>query len=221
MVNRVFCYSKDIAKKNGNRLPFLELVLLTIIFIVIIIASAILFETMILLVISMIIFMVLLIYYSILLGLRMRSRMIGYALDNNGRIFKAMAMNNGQGLYFGGVAVGGLIDQVAGNDSNLGESLGGAVGAFAQFYAMNRSAKYMSHPEIVAQMVEQAPNITGAEVFEILNVYSIMKKKKSIKVNCDYRIIRTNKIKYRKNITIEKSYKMYEDLINALNTHRS
>jgi len=59
MVNRVFCYSKDIAKKNGNRLPFLELVLLTIIFIVIIIASVILFETMILLVISMIIFMVL------------------------------------------------------------------------------------------------------------------------------------------------------------------
>lgn len=221
MVNRVFCYSKDTAKKNGNRLPVLEIVLLTIIFIAVIIASAILFETMTILVISMIIFMILLIYYSILLGLRMRSRMVGYALDNNGRIFKAMAMNNGQGLYFGGVAVGGLIDQMIQNDSSLGESLGGAVGAFAQFYAMNRSAKYMSHPEIVAQMVEQAPNITGAEVYEILNVYSIVEKKKSIKVNCDYTVIRTNKIKYRKNMTIEKSYKMYEDLIEALNAHRS
>ena len=30
-VNRVFCYSKDIAKQNGNKLPILELVLTTII----------------------------------------------------------------------------------------------------------------------------------------------------------------------------------------------
>jgi hypothetical protein len=150
----------------------------------------------------------------------MRTRMTGYATDTNGRIFKAMTVNNGQGLYFGGVAAGGLIDQLAGSDSGLGKNLGGAVGAAAQFYAMNRSAKYMSHPEIVAKMVESAPNITGAEVFEILKVHSIIDKGKSVKVNCDYKILRTNKIKYGKNLTIEKSFNMFEDLIGVLNTHR-
>ena len=220
IVNRVFCYSKEVAKKNGIRLPIIELVLLTVIFIVWIIVSAMMFESMIPFTISMIVFMTLLIYYSVILGLRMRSRMTGYATDTNGRIFKAMTVNNGQGLYFGGATAGGLIDQLVGNDSNLGRDLGGAIGAAAQFYAMNRSANYMSHPEIVAKMVESAPNITGAEVYEILKVYSITDKGKTVKVNCDYKILRTNKIKYAKNLTIEKAFNMFDDLIGVLNTHR-
>ena len=40
MVNRVFCYSKDVAKQNGNKLPILQIVLTTVIFIVAIIALA-------------------------------------------------------------------------------------------------------------------------------------------------------------------------------------
>lgn len=220
IVNRVFCYSKDVAKKNGNRLPILELVLLTIIFMIWLVMSAILFETMAPFIISMIIFFILLIYYSIILGIRMHNKMTGFATDTNGRIYKAMTVNNGQGLYFGGVAAGGLLDQLIGSDSGIGENLGGAVGAAAQFYSMNRSAKIMSHPEIVAKMVESAPNITGAEVFEILNVYSITDKRKSIKINCDYKILRTNKIKNKKNITIEKSYNMFNDLVSVLNSHK-
>jgi len=78
----------------------------------------------------------------------------------------------------------------------------------------------MSHPEIVAKMVEEAPNITGAEVYEILKVYSITDKGKTVKVNCDYKILRTNKIKYAKNLTIEKAFNMFDDLIGVLNTHR-
>ncbi|HIS91233.1 MAG TPA: hypothetical protein IAC20_06240 [Candidatus Faecisoma merdavium] len=220
IVNRVFCYSKEVAKKNGIRLPIIELVLLTVGFIIWIIVNAMMLESGTLFTISIIIFMTLLIYYSLILGLRMRNRMTGYATDTNGRIFKAMTVNNGQGLYFGGVAAGGLIDQIAGNDSGIGESLGGAVGAAAQFYAMNRSAKYMSHPEIVAKIVESAPNITGAEVFEILKVHSITDQGKTVKVNCDYKILRTNKIKYAKNLTIEKAFNMFDDLISVLNTHR-
>ena len=220
IVNRVFCYSKEVAKKNGIRLPIIELVLLTVGFIIWIIVNAMMLESGTLFTISIIIFMTLLIYYSLILGLRMRNRMTGYATDTNGRIFKAMTVNNGQGLYFGGVAAGGLIDQIAGNDSGIGESLGGAVGAAAQFYAMNRSAKYMSHPEIVAKIVESAPNITGAEVFEILKVHSITDRGKTVKVNCDYKILRTNKIKYAKNLTIEKAFNMFDDLISVLNTHR-
>ena len=46
IVNRVFCYSKEVAKKNGIRLPILELVLLTVIFIAWIIVSVMMFESM-------------------------------------------------------------------------------------------------------------------------------------------------------------------------------
>jgi len=223
IVNRVFCYSKEVAKQNGNKLPILQLILTTVIgmiaFIVLAIAMGSEFN-FILFMLVLFGWMGILIYYSIVLGIRMRTRMTGYATDTTGRIFKAMTVNNGQGLYFGGAAAGGLIDQLAGSDSGLGRNLGGAVGAAAQFYAMNRSAQYMSHPEIVAKMVECAPNITGAEVFEILKVHSIIDKGKSVKINCDYKILRTNKIKYAKNLTIEKSFNMFDDLIGAINTHR-
>lgn len=223
IVNRVFCYSKEVAKQNGNKLPILQLILITVIGMIVFIILAIAMVSEFNFILFMLVlfgWMGILIYYSIILGLRMRTRMTGYATDTNGRIFKAMTVNNGQGLYFGGTAAGGLIDQLAGNDSGLGRNLGGAVGAAAQFYAMDHSAQYMSHPEIVAKMIECAPNITGAEVFEILSVYSITDKGKSIKVNCDYKKIRTNKIKYNKNLTIEKSFNMFDDLVKELQSHR-
>ena len=223
VVNRVFCYSKEVAKKNGNNLPILQLVLTFVIGISAIIMLIILlkdnFNDFYLLGV-MFIWFAIIIYYSVLLGLRLRTRITGYATDSTGRIFKAMTINNGQGLFLGGYAAGNLLDQVVGNDSSVLGDVGGAIGGAAQLYALNRSAQYMSHPEIIAKMVELAPNITGAEVFEILRVYSITDKRKIVKIKCDYKIIRTNKIKYAKNLTIEKSYNMYEDLIKVLNTHR-
>ena len=222
MVNRVFCYSKDVSKQNGNKLPILHLVLTTIIFIVAIIALAVVIaDNAGLFVLMMFAFIGLIVYFSIILGLRLRTRMSGWATTNDGRIFKAMTVNNGQGLYFGGLAAGGLIDQVAGNSNNAGRNLGGAVGAAAQFYSMNKSAQYMSHPEIIAKMVEEAPNVTGAEVWEVLKVHSVTNKNHSVKINCDYRIVRTGKIKYNKNMSIEKSYNQFDELMNCINSHRA
>lgn len=222
MVNRVFCYSKDVAKQNGNKLPILHLVLTTIIFIVAIIALAVVIaDNAGLFVLMMFAFIGLIVYFSIILGLRLRTRMSGWATTNDGRIFKAMTVNNGQGLYFGGLAAGGLIDQVAGNSNNAGRNLGGAVGAAAQFYSMNKSAQYMSHPEIIAKMVEEAPNVTGAEVWEVLKVHSVTNKNHSVKINCDYRIVRTGKIKYNKNMSIEKSYNQFDELMNCINSHKA
>lgn len=221
MVNRVFCYSKEIAKQNGNKLPILHLILLTIIFIVGIIVTAIAStNSFAIFMIMIVVFMVLLIYYSVILGLRLRTRMSGWATTNDGRIFKVMTINNGQGLYFGGLAAGKMVDQLADNNSITGQNVGGTLGAAAQFYSMNRSAKYMSHPEIIAKMVEEAPNITGAEVCEILKVYSITNRNQSVKINCDYKIIRTGKIKYNKNMSIEKSYNQFDELMDIINTHR-
>ena len=58
----------------------------------------------------------------------------------------------------------------------------------------------MSHHEIVAKIVEEAPNIIGAEVWEVLKAHSITNGKHLVKINCDYSIVKTGKIKYNKNI---------------------
>lgn len=220
-VNRVFCFSKEIANQNGNKLPIMQLVLSTILFIVVIMVLAIVnADPWIVRMLIMIVYLGILIYYSILLGLRLRAKMSGWATTFDNRIFKAMTVNNGEGLYFGGVAVGSMVDQLSKNNNSTGRDLGATVGAIAQFYSIYKSAQYMSHPEIVAKMVELAPDITGAKVIEILKVHSITAGKHFVKVKCDYRILRTNKMKSGKNMYIEKSYNQFNDLINLINTHR-
>ena len=81
-VNRVFCYSKEVAKQNGNKLPILALVLSTILgtvtFIGIAVAMGDNFNGVIFALV-LIAWLSLIIYYSIILGIRLRSRMTGYA----------------------------------------------------------------------------------------------------------------------------------------------
>lgn len=221
MVNRVFCYSKKVASENGNRLPIWQIILTTIIMIVGGIALALITDNS-----SKIVNVIIILafgvigYFSVILGLRLQTKMTGWATTSDGRIFKTMTMNNGQGLYFGGVAAGGIIDQISGNANNIGKNVGGAVGAIAEYKSIDRSSKYMSNPEIIARIVESAPNISGAMVFEILNVYSITDGKHSIKLNCDYKVVNTGKIMYKRNMHVEKSYNQLNDLINILSTHK-
>lgn len=105
------------------------------------------------------------------------SRLIGFATDTNGRIFRVMAMNNEAGLYIGGLATGHIADQLGGGKSSLGENIGGAVGAVAGLYTLERTANQMSNPEVIAKIIESFPNVTGVNIFEILKVFSITDKK--------------------------------------------
>lgn len=218
-INRVFCYSKEVAKKNGNLLPILQLLLTFILGIIALIWITIV-NNNVLLILLLVTWMFLLIYYVILLSIRMRGKLTGYATDMEGRIFKVIMTNNGQCLYLNGVAVGSMSDQIIGSHSNIGKNLGGLAGATAQIYSVNRSSKYMSNPEVVAKIVESVPNISGAEVYEILKVNSILDKKKLVKVNCDYKILKTGKVKYNKIITIEKSLNSFDDLVNLIRSHK-
>lgn len=220
-INRVFCYSKEVAKKNGNKLPILTLIIIGILGMICLFIITGIENEFYAAISTIFIFtwVLLIVYYSVILGLRLMTRVTGYATDTDGRIFKVMIVNNGQGLYLGGVAVGGMIDQLIGGDSSIGKNLGSAVGSAAELYSLNKSAEYISHPEIIAKIIESVPNVTGAEVIEILNVYSIVDRKKSIKIKCDYKYLKYNKIKYNKKLVIEKSFNMIDDLKNVLNTH--
>lgn len=213
-VNRVFCFSKEVAKQNKNNLPIIQIVLISIFFIIAMITLPFKYP----IVLSWV-FVGIILYYAVIIGLRLNTKRTGFAITKDNRIFKVIALNN-VSLYIGSIAVGKLADRIISNDQNIGENLGTAVGSAAMIYDMNQKAQYMSHPEIIARIVESAPNITGAEVIEILNVYSIKESKHTIKINCDYKVLRTNKIKCKKNMHIEKSYNQLNDLVSLLYTYR-
>lgn len=223
MINRVFCYSEDEAKKNGCFSSIKKILLFTVsatlIFCFIIIMTVVLFDDAFensfgLFAIEMIAFLVIVFYVAIKFSLGMRAKLIGYATDTEGRIYQATKLNNGEELYIGGLAAGSLIDTIAKNSSNIGRDLGGAIGAGAQFYTMYKSAQVMSNPEIIAKMVENGQNISGAMVIEILKVHSYIDKNRCVKLRCDYRFLKNGKIKYNKTLTIYKAYNYFNDLIN-------
>ena len=217
-VTRVFCYSKDVAKQYKNTFSiftmFLGICLALLAFVFVFLIG---FEYPPILLLGFIGLITFFVFFGISINRKMRAGLSGFAITEDNRLFQASIINNGQGLYLGGVAIGSIIDQLANNSSNVGSSIGGTIGSVAQLYSINRSINYMEHPEIVAKMVEEAPNISGAIVTEILKVHSIIDNGKSIKINCDTKIVGKDNINYNKNILIKKAYIQFNDLVNILN----
>ena len=219
MIVRVFCYSKEEADKNGNKLPILQLILAGIGIIIVPLVFGIIMssDSFDLFILFLLISIGVLIYFSVILGLRLNTRMTGFALDSNGKLYRAMIINNGQGLYCTGFAAGNSLDYVfSGGKSNIGGTVDGALYGIAQISAMNRSAKLMSYPEIVAQMVEQAQTVTGGIVYAIERVHSFTETKHSIKIICDYTVLKTGKTKQQKKLKVEKSYNYFDELKNHI-----
>ena len=146
----------------------------------------------------------------------MRAKLIGYAIDNEGKIYQATKLNNNGGLYLEGIIAGDLVDKITNNNSHIGANIGGIVGVTSQYYTLNKSTKIMTNPEIIAQIVENGEKISGAKVIEILRTYQYIDKGKYVKVNCDYKLLRGNKILYNKPIKIYKAYNCFNDLINII-----
>lgn len=222
MITKVYCYSKEIAQKNRVGIPIVASIVSFFVFCIFLVlfvlqlqnADMLLFNVGFLTAVSFFVWL----YFDGLIFARMGKRSIGYAASSEGRIFKVVALNTGSGLYLGGLAVGRMVGEVL-DDKELGTNIGGFLGFVSRIYMMNKTAKYMSNPEIVSKMVEQFPNVSGAEVYEILKVYYIKERRKTIKLKCDYNILRKNKVKYRKKVIIDKSYINYQDLIMELKKH--
>lgn len=214
MVNRVFCYSKEIANQNGNKISFWPIGITSIIYLIanyiIIVYMPGNFGLLSLIVIA---YMILIPILTKIQSKKARARMSGWATTSDGRIFKVMIVNSGLGA-------GKLMNPVFNNDKNIVGNIDDIIGSLTQTYSIQKSIQYMSQPEIIAKIVEEAPNVTGAEVLEILKVHSITNGKHSVKINCDYKIIRTGKINYNNNMEIEKAYNQFNDLINIISTHR-
>jgi len=224
VVNRVFCYSNEEAKKNGNYLSIGKLLLQTFLLIIsmvimLFVIIAINFELMnnfIFMMTFIIIWTLLIITYAIKAGFKMHSKLMGFATDTTNNIYCAIKLNNGEEFAIGGLAVGNIVDMALGdNNSALGDAIQ-VAGAAMALYSMDKSAKIMQNPEVISKMVEYATTTTGADVRQILKVHSYTESKHKVKIKCDYKSMRSGKIKYGKNMTIYKSYNHFNELLNLL-----
>ena len=229
MVNRVFCYSDEEAKRNGNSVSIGKMILQVIGMVLLLVITMFvcfaifdeLMDNLIFLLFLVICFTGLIIGYAIKFGFKFRSQLTGFATDTDNNVYCATKLNNGEEFVIGGIAAGGVIDAVLKDSNSFAGNMAQGVGAAMALYSFNKSAKIMQNPEIIAKIVENANTTTGAEVRQILKVYNYTQNSHSVKIRCDYRIMRTGKIKYNKNITIYKSFNCFNDLMNAiLNNNR-
>ena len=224
MIDRVFVFSKDFAKKNGNGSKLWIIVLLTVVlmFSMMILEDKV--STNVILAVIFTIFAIM-IYYAVLWGIGMRSKSVGFATTKDGRIFEAMFVNTNLRIYLSGLAIGTIADGILKNSNGAGANLGGTIGSVAQLYSINKNAEIcIKHPEIIASMVEDTVNtrrINGTMVYEILKVYDIVDSKHSVKVRCDYAVSNSGTVICNKKLKIYKSYNQFNDLLGMLQQHIS
>ena len=198
-INKVFCYSKEIAKKNGNKYPT-ELLILTICLVVLIplvggflggmydlgdVYFAIVLFSGWAFIIAL--FCLLWVYRTTLFN-----ETSAYAVDTDGKVYKALSYNYDFGIYIKDV----------GNFPNP-----------------NRKSDFMKDPKFVISLIESSPNVSGATIYKIEKVHSVIEKKRCIKVICDYNLLIKNKMKYNKKLIIEKSYIGYEEMLSLLKNY--
>lgn len=224
MINRVFCYSEQEARKNRNNVSIGKMLLhvigmtllLTVAIIVLCFMSDDFMDNPFSIILITFGFMGFVIWYALSFGMKFRSQLTGFATDTNNNVYFASKLNNGESFVIGGMAAEGVIDGILGNSDSFAGDLAKGLGTAMTLYSMNKSAKIMQNPEIIAKMVEYATTTTGAEIRQILKVYNYTQNSHKVKIRCDYRIMRTGKIKYNKTITIYKSYNCFNELMNIL-----
>ena len=224
MINRVFCYSDEEAKKNGNSVSIgkmlLQIIVMVLLMIIVMfVCFAISHDFMdnpLFFLLFIFGFTILIICYAINFNLKFHSQLTGFAIDTENNIYLATKLNNGEEFVIGGMAAGEIIDKVLGKSNSFSGDLVQGVGTAMTLYTLKKSAKIMQNPEIIAKMVESANTTTGAEVRQLLKVYNYTENTHKVKIKCDYRIMRNGKVKCNKTMNIYKSYNCYNELINII-----
>lgn len=219
MVDRVFCYSEQEAKRNGNSVSvgkmLLQLIGIILIMIILIFACLSFSSEVGYSIIFAPIFTIVILLFTVNFSIKFRSRLMGFAKDENNNIYCVNKLNNGEEFAIGGMGLGGMIKSLDEKNRLAGDTVQ-AVGAAISIYKINNSVKIMQNPEIIAKMVEYATTTTGAEVKQILKVYSYTQNLHKVKIRCDYKLMRNGRMYYNKNITIYKSFNCFNDLMNII-----
>ena len=199
MINQVFSYSEELAKKSGSKSIILKVLLLIVINVII---------YYILPIIGGILFVFTLIYsvYQIANNsIDTSEKTRSYAIDENCRIFEINLLPTFNNAGSMGQLVGG----------NIGGAIGSVMDAKV-LKSINNNIDIINNPEIISKLIETKP-VEIVNIIEILKVYSIEEGKTNFKVNCDLvNLTNDNKIYSKTTLRIKKCYTNYETLIEEL-----
>lgn len=147
----------------------------------------------------------------------LRAKLSGYAVDNENKVYAVYKLDNSDSYFIGGLAAGSMLDQAIDSSIDLG-NLGGAIGGILGEVRRNKTMKLMQNFEFIAQIVETAKQktINGALVTEIVKVHGYTEHSKYVKIHGDFRNLNTGRIKYNKTLKVYKTYNNFEELINAI-----
>ena len=218
MIVNIFCYNEEIAKQNKNKISFTVFGVLCLIFLI----GLYFFgdkenHSLIIIFFGVILIMIFLMCLRYIKSLK--NKMTAWVVLENGRIYRLIAKNNGYELINRNIVQEDLATNHLRRQSQINDNVN-VAGMASDIRVMQIAAKYMSDLEIVQQIAEDIPNVPGVEVFEILKVYSIQKKKRFTKVHFDCLRASDNKLFYNLTLKIENVYTNYNDLIKYISTHQ-
>lgn len=200
MINKVFTYSEELAKKSGATGEVLKFLLLLIISVTMLYIFRI---------IGIILVVFTVIYGTKHLknnGIDIEEKLRTYAIDDNGRIFEINLLHGLNNAGSTGQLVGG--------------SIGGLIGTVQDINVLNEinnNIDIIKNPETISKLIETKPQQV-VNIIEILKVYSIEECKTNFKVNCDLVVLTNENTMYNKtDLRIKKCYTDYETLIEELN----
>ena len=210
MVNRVFVYSDEEARKNNNYTTLKRLLL--VIFGI--------FFTSFLFILFLFIFIlpdfdiefILILWVSAMLiyGFNWRKkyfpRFSAFATDTDGNVYYIKNIMPSGIFAIGGIASPYLLEKVSNNTD---------VSFISE---LDKTVEIMKKPDAIAIAVEHPDSTYNIEIYRILKVHNYIETSHKIKLICDYQIKINGKEKAKNNatLTIYKSYNNFGDLLYTL-----
>lgn len=193
MINRVFVYNEELAKKNGKNFLVFKIIIF-------IIMSGLLFFIDIAIGMLALFLVVIYSFYLVADSGMTNAELSAFIIDENNRILKLVLPH----VYTGAGAIGQAV----------GGNVGGLIGNMQDINATKQNMRFMQNPEYILKIIDMKPK--NVDIFEISKVYSVKECKSCVKINCDMISLNDNKCFYKFNLRIGKCYIGYEDLIKEL-----
>lgn len=219
MTNKVYNYSIDVAKANGNHTS-LFLACFFLVFPIILGTAFLLFIPDFSLYIAIGIM-----FAGVAIGgalcidyfFSQDIKVVAYAVTDDNKIYRVIYKNVGNEYYVGGYVIGRAASR-AFNNKNI-RYIGRVIGTHIRDAKEKAAIEDMSHEEFVKSLIDESYRSVHTQLHTINKVYNIIEKKRKFVIDCDLENAKNTYVK-RKKISIYKAYEDLHELIGYINNKR-
>lgn len=223
-VSRIFCYSDDIARENGNCPSKVLLFFLFFFSIVAFIVEVMFFEFLdfhfnsdivhLMLTINFSCFIILIIYFFRISRFMMR-RMTIYVVDNCNNVYEITKKNNSDKVYYAAGIGGYLVDKLN-DDRTIFKQLFLVVGFAINFITSKKISEEINNPVFVEQVMKDPKLLKNGNIYKLYNIKTIKEKRKYYEILSSYKNLVTDEISVNVKYKVFKSFVCYGELIKIL-----